>query len=37
MFFPVSDPAKVLQVASIGKRFRLAWSEGFDLYEKWLE
>lgn len=37
MVFPASDPAKVLQVASSGKRFRLAWSEEFDLYEKWLE
>lgn len=26
-FFPASDPAKVLQVASIGKRFRLAWGQ----------
>ena len=26
-FFPASDPAKVLQVASVGKRFHRAWEQ----------
>ena len=36
-FFPASDPAKVLQVASVGKRFHRAWEQTPYLYEKWLE